>query len=199
VIRACAAALVATALAGCAVLPEEAPPPPPCNVTVDGMLNVSEWQGSQRIELTNGAVLWLQQTTSHVCIAVEPGQSGARYVDAFIADRAGALHNLHASLQVGERTLPARTRWTDENPPTTWGQTTGWSANAATRRADADTNAPVSEQLTPFDGYEFVINRAQLNPWRIRIEVRDFEGDARDIVWPAQSRRNDIATWAVLP
>jgi hypothetical protein len=196
VIRACAAAFAASALAACVVLPDEAPPPP-CNVAVDGSLNVSEWQGSQRIELTNGAVLWLKQTQSHVCFAVEPNEAGPRYVDVFIADRAGALHNLHASMQVGERTLPAR-RWTDEDPPTSWGQTTGWTANAATT-LDPETHAPSIEQLAPFDGYEFVIDRAALNPWRIRVEVRDFRGEARDIVWPAGSRRTDIATWAVLP
>lgn len=196
--RLCAVALAASALAACVVLPEEAgEPPPPCGVTVDGSLDVSEWQGAQRIELTNGATLWLQQTTSHVCFAVEPGEAGPRYVDVFIADRAGTLHNLHASMQVGERTLPAR-RWTDEEPETSWGQTTGWTANAATT-LDPETHAPSIEQLAPFDGYEFVIARAVLNPWRIRVEVRDFHGRARDIVWPAQSRRTDIATWAVLP
>ena len=197
-IRAAAVALAASALASCVVLPEEAlSPPPPCNVTVDGALNVSEWQGAQRIDLSNGATLWLKQTPQHVCFAVEPGEAGPRYVDVFIADRAGVLHNLHASMQVGERTLPQR-RWTDEEPETAWGQTTGWSANAATQ-LDPETHAPSIEQLAPFDGYEFVIDRAQLSPWRIRIEVRDFHGEARDIVWPAQSRRTDIATWAVLP
>jgi hypothetical protein len=198
VIRLCAAALAASALAACAVLPEgEGPPPLPCNVTVDGSLNVSEWQSAQRIELANGAALWLKQTTSHVCFAVEQGAAAPRYVDVFIADRAGTLHNLHASMQVGERTLPAR-RWTDEEPPTAWGQTTGWTANAATQ-LDPETHGPSIEQVAPFDGYEFVIDRAQLSPWRIRVEVRDFHGEARDIVWPAQSRRTDIATWAVLP
>ena len=196
-IRLCAAAFAASALAGCAVLAEEPPPPPPCNVTVDGALDVPEWQGAQRIELTGGAVLWLKQTPAHVCFAVEPNEAGPRYVDVFIADRAGALHNLHASMQVGERALPAR-RWTDEEPATTWGQTTGWSANAATT-LDPETHAPSIEQLAPFDGYEFVIDRAVLSPWRIRVEVRDFHGEARDIVWPAQSRRTDIATWALLP
>lgn len=198
-IRLCAAALAAMALAGCVVLPEdEGPPPPPCGVTVDGMLNVSEWQGAQRIELTSGATIWLQQTPSHVCFAVEPGEAGPRYVDVFIADRAGVLHNLHASMQVGERTLPARGRWNDENPETNWGRTTGWSANAATT-LDPETHGPSIEQVAPFDGYEFVIDRAVLSPWRIRVEVRDFHGEARDIVWPAGSRRTDIATWAVLP
>jgi hypothetical protein len=198
-IRIAAAALAAMALGSCAMMASAPPPPPPCGVTVDGVLNVSEWQGAQRIELTNNAVLWLIQTPQHVCLAAETRQAGAKYVDLFLVDRTGATHNLHASLQVGERTLPERTRWTDENPPTAWGQTTGWTANAATRRADANTEASVSEQLAPMDGYEFVINRAQLNPWRIRIEVRDFDGEARDIVWPAQSRRNDTTTWALLP
>lgn len=196
-IRLGAFVLAASALAGCVVLPEEPPPPPPCNVTVDGSLDVSEWQGSQRIELTNGATLWLKQTPAHVCFAVEPGEASPRYVDVFIADRAGALHNLHASMQVGERTLPER-RWTDESPETNWGKTTGWTANAATT-LDPETHAPSIEQVAPFDGYEFVIDRAVLSPWRIRVEVRDFHGEARDIVWPAQSRRTDIATWAVLP
>src|SRR5689334_5410600 len=111
-IRLAAAILALTAMAACAVLPDEPPPAPPCNVTVDGALNVAEWQGAQRIELTGGATLWLQQTPSHVCFAVEQGAAAPRYVDLFIADRAGVLHNLHASMQVGERTLPAR-RWTD--------------------------------------------------------------------------------------
>lgn len=191
-------ALAALALAGCVVLPDEPPPPPPCGVTVDGVLTVAEWQGAQRIELTGDAVVWLIQTPQHVCFAAETSEAGAKYIDVFIVDRAGATRNLHASMQVGERTLPNR-RWTDEDPPTQWDQTTGWTANVVTRRADADASAPVSDQLAPFDGYEFVIDRAQLNPWRIRIEVRDFDGEARDIVWPAQSRRTDIVTWALLP
>lgn len=186
------------ALSACVVLPEDAGPPPPCGVTVNGSLDVSEWQDAQRIELSSGAALWLKQTPSHVCFAVEPGEASPRYVDVFIADRAGVLHNLHASMQVGERTLPARARWTDETPEAAWGQTTGWTANTATT-LDPETHAPSIEQLAPFDGYEFVIDRAVLSPWRIRVEVRDFHGEARDIVWPAQSRRTDIATWAVLP
>jgi hypothetical protein len=197
VIRLSAAALAASVLVACVVLPEDAREPPPCNVTVDGSLNAAEWQDAQRIELTNGAALWLKQTPSHVCFAVEPGEAGPRYVDVFIADRAGVLHNLHASMQVGERTLPAR-RWTDETPETNWGQTTGWTVNAATT-LDPETHGPSIEQVAPFDGYEFVIDRTVLSPWRIRVEVRDFHGEARDIVWPAQSRRTDIATWAVLP
>jgi hypothetical protein len=191
------AAVAALALASCIAAPEP-PPPPPCGVTADGVLTVSEWRSAQRIELSGGAALWLLQTPSHLCFAAEPGEAGAKYVDVFIADRVGAIHNLHASLQVGDRTLPER-RWTDEEPPTAWGQTTGWSANTAARRPDADASAPMSEQIAPFDGYEFVIARARLSPWRIRVEVRDFDGEARDIVWPAQSRRTDIATWAVLP
>jgi hypothetical protein len=107
VIRAIAVALAASALASCVVLPEEPPLPPPCNVTVDGSLDVSEWQGSQRIELTNGAVLWLQQTQSHLCFAVESGEAGVRYVDAFIADRAGRAAQ-SARLSTSRRTSTAR-------------------------------------------------------------------------------------------
>lgn len=195
--RLAAAVLGASSLASCAALAPEPPPPPPCGVTVDGALTVAEWQGAQRIELSGNAVLWLLQTPQYLCLAAETQQAGPKFVDIFIVDRAGATHNLHASMQIGERVLPNR-RWTDEDPPTVWGQTTGWTANAAPRRADANPSAPVAEQLAPFDGYEFVIDRARLAPWRIRVDVRDF-GEGRDIVWPAQSRRNDVATWALLP
>lgn len=185
-IRFVVAALAASALAGCSILPEE-PPPPPCNVSVDGQLNVAEWQGAQRIDLSGGVVLWMIQGPAHLCMAVETREAGRRDVDILISDSAGAIHNLRAGDQVGERVLSG-TRWTADNPATNWGQTTGWGANAA------------SADPAAYEGYEFVIERAPLpRPWRMRVEVSDPEGDARDSVWPAQSRRNDIRSWALLP
>jgi hypothetical protein len=186
--RAAAAALLAPMLASCAVSPTP-PPRPPCGVTADGVLTVLEWAGAQRIDVSGGVVLWLIQGPEHVCLAAETREArGFKSVDVFIADSAGVTHNLHASTRVGERTVPAR--WSDERPPTAWGQTTGWTANAAPPADAAD---------TLFDGYEFIIARSRMpRPWRVRVEVRDPDGRARDIVWPAQSRRNDIRTWALL-
>jgi|CXWL01.1.fsa_nt_gi hypothetical protein len=189
--------LLAAVLAGCATAPP--PPPPPCGVVVDGVLNAAEWQSAQRLDLSGGAVLWLIQAPEHVCIAAETRPAGLRFVDIFLTDGAGVTQNLHASMQVGERTLPAR-GWTDETPATAWGQTTGWRANAVARVPGVADSAPVAEQLAPYEGYEFVIaNAARPRPWRMRVEVRDFAGQARDIVWPAQSRRADPASWALLP
>jgi hypothetical protein len=181
-----AAALAAAALTGCAVMPEELPPPPPCGVTVDGRLDVSEWQNAQRIELRDGAVLWMIQGPQHLCIAAETRELGPREVDIFVTDGAGVRRNLRAAAQVGERTLSGQ-RWSDDEPAMAWGQTTGWTANAA----------PAAGATS--EGYEFVIDRARMpRPWRMRVELRDAEGDARDIVWPAQSRRTDVLSWALL-
>ena len=192
--RLAAAALLATALGSCVVAPEP-PPPLPCDVMPDGRLGEAAWSGAQRIPLGDTAALLLIQAPEHLCIGIDTRNAGHRYVDVFIQDGARVTHNLHASMQVGERTVPAR--WTDEEPATNWGQTTLWIANAVSR-ADANTEAPVSEQLEPYDGYEFMIARSRMpRPWRMRIEVRDFDGDARDIVYPVQSRRNDTRSWAL--
>lgn len=190
------AALLGSALGSCVVAPEPAPPPLPCDVMPDGRLSEAAWSSAQRIPLGETAALLLIQAPEHLCIGIDSRSAGHRYIDVFIQDGARVTHNLHASMQVGERTVPAR--WTDDEPETNWGQTTLWIANTVSRRADANTDALVSEQLEPYDGYEFMIARSRMpRPWRARIEVRDFDGDARDIVYPAQSRRNDTRTWAL--
>jgi hypothetical protein len=188
---------LALALTSCAVVEPEPPPAPPCGVTPDGDLTTAEWQGAQRYDLADGVVMHLIQAPDFTCFGFETRPAGPKFVDLFVTDGAETTHNLHASMQVGERTLP-NTRWTDEAPPTNWGQTTGWYANTAPRRADASTEAPIAEQLEDFEGYEFIIARSRMpRPWRVRVEVRDFEGRGRDIVWPAQSRRTDRLGWAL--
>lgn len=194
--RAITAAVAAFALSSCVVPEAELPPPLPCDVMPDGAFNEPAWTSAQRIALGDTAALLLIQAPQHLCIGVDTRNAGARYVDVFIQDSQGVTHNLHASMQVGERTVPAR--WTDEEPATNWGQTTLWVANNVARRADANTEAPISEQLAPYQGYEFMIARSRMpRPWRVRVEVRDFDGRARDIVYPSQSRRNDIRSWAL--
>lgn len=176
------AAALSLALAGCAASP---PPPPPCGVTPDGVLNEAAWSQAQLISLREGAELRLVQGRAHVCFAAVSGDT-PRFADIYVSDATGATLNLRAAAQVGERAVSGG-RWSDEAPSTAWGQTTGWRANPPAQGA-------------AFNGYEFVIERARFpRPWRIRVELHEIERPSRMVAWPAESRRNDKRTWALLP
>ena len=102
-------------------------------------------------------------------------------------------------MQLGERVLPLQ-GWTDESPPWAWGNNNGWNANVVRRKHGAEKDAPFAAQIEPVDGVEFEISRRKIGgcEWRIRIEVRDFEGQQPDQVFPEASIRKDTNTWAVL-
>jgi hypothetical protein len=170
-----------------------------CAVTSDGYFAEELWAAARWIDAGHGATLAIVSTPLQVCIGLKTKAAGLRYADIFLLDGAGGGHNLHASMQVGERALP-KSDWSDAIPQTSWGQTTLWSANHVRRKSGTIKSAPLAEQFEASDGYEFKIDRLRMpKPWRVRIEVRDFEGAAPDIVWPSGSTRQEPSSWHAIP
>lgn len=102
-------------------------------------------------------------------------------------------------MRQGERVLPREGGWSDSDPPFRWGPLPGWQSNIA-ERTGAGSDAPLAEQLRPYQGYEFRIPFARLGrpPWQMRVEIRDFLGESEDVAWPAGSSRVDSGGWAVV-
>jgi hypothetical protein len=166
-------------------------------IILDGNIDRMEWASAAQVDLGRGVTLLLKADDEHVALALR--SDGRRYTDLYLALEGGAVINLHASMQTGERKLSG-TAWTDTSPAWTWGNNARWQASIVKTRPNADENRPFAEQVAPFDGQEFLIERGvgRANVWTLRIEVRDFTGADTDVVWPAASQRFDTTGWATI-
>lgn len=166
---------------------------------IDGQVTEKEWQGAHRVAIDDGVSLLMFQTDEDVWLAVKADTESPPYVDIFLLLDDKQRINLHASMQVGERAIPAD-GWTDRVPPTKWGKQDNWQANFVKEVPGKDDSASLKEQLAPYDGFEFRLSRERFTgrQWRMRWEVRDFAGVRKDIVFPKESTRFDAETWALV-
>lgn len=168
--------------------------PQPATVIADGRFEAGEWTRAAAYALAEGVILYLMADQERLYVATSSRSSGARYTDLYLADATGCLVNLHASMRLGERRLPAD-GWGDALPAWSWGNNRGWTANAV--RAVRTRSPDGSLVFDPFDGQEFVIDRSRFQgELLVRVEVRDFFGQAPDLAYPAGSTREDRSTWA---
>lgn len=215
--RSCRIALCFAAAVGCGALrPRASDDTPPARarplpvplggdtpLLIDGRFAADEWRDALAVPFGDGDTLLVKQVHGHVFLGVHSGRTYPTYVDLFLRDGAGALYNLHASLQTGERALTG-TAWTDRDPPTAWGNERDWSANVSKFRSDA--SRPRDRPTTPADfqpqdGREFQLRRARFAGarWRLRVELRDLGGGGHpDVVYPAGTTRYSEDGWAVL-
>ena len=168
-------------------------------VLIDGIFSVGEWQGSTVASISPSVTLYLKQRKGHVYVGVEMKTPSPSYVDLYLLTDENQLYNLHASMRVGERWLKDSV-WDDNKPVWRWGNNIDWIANSAKLDEAKSSNLPFLDRLYSYDGMEFQIHRARFQGkrWRVRIEVRDFAGQAPSIVFPAASTRTDFTGWAVL-
>jgi hypothetical protein len=168
-------------------------------VLIDGRITDDEWHDAMTVTLEPTIRLHLKQFKGHVYLALKTERGSPVYVDLFIEDGDKRLHNLHASMQIGERLLTG-SDWTDSSPPTNWGNHVDWIANEAKTDGQKDQRLPFVKQLFPYDGMEFQILSTKFvgRKWRLRIEVRDFAGQLPDKVFPAASDRRNTERWFVL-
>lgn len=175
-------------------------PPGAVELFPDGQLRASEWDGAELTPLPGGGMLMAKQVGSRVWLAIVPDATYATYVDLFLEDGEGTVHNLHASLQWGQRTVSG-SDWTDREPATEWGLPAHWLANRIAWAPGGREAAEVTRaSFLPYEGHEFWISRSRYpgRSWRLRIEVRDFAGEKPDAVFPAESNRFDPRGWLVL-
>lgn len=168
-------------------------------VLIDGQFAADEWSDAFTLHLAPSVDLYLKQYKGHVFLGVKMAAMSRRYVDMFLLPRDKHVYNLHASMQLGERVLIG-SNWSDTNPPTRWGYHLDWTANEAKLDPFADPSVPAVHRIFPDDGIEFQLRRSRFQgkQWRIRIEIRDFDGQLPDIIFPADSERKTSAHWAIL-
>lgn len=162
-------------------------------INLDGKIGSEEWQDTNSVQINSMMDLLLLQNNSDFYLAIEVSEDVARYVDIFIKPSGHDITNLHASMQLGERLLTGE--WNDTIPQWNWGNNDNWSANTVILRNHNDT-IPFIQLVQPYNGFEFRIARDKIEPqFKIRIEIKDFEGKAEDVVYPKHSKRDDLGSW----
>jgi hypothetical protein len=151
---------------------------------IDGRLEPSEWTDARKLELAPGHNLHLKQHQGYVLIAYEQLQAASFSVDLFVKSGDDPIVNLHASAQLGERTmLPDGTF-----PTWKWRNHTAWTSHVLARAGK--------------DGYEeqsakeFQIRRNKFpgKRWLLHIQINE---DAAQ-VYPAGATLADTATWIAI-
>ena len=166
----------------------------------DGRLEAHEWDGAESVPLTDGGILRVKQVQGRLWLAIAPEARHATYVDLFLQTEDGVVHNLHASLQWGERIVSGN-KWTDTTPATAWGPPAHWRANRIEYAPGGrDAAEATRANFKPYEAHEYGISRQKFRgrTWRIRLEVRDFAGKEPDRIFPAASSRYDPRGWWTL-
>jgi hypothetical protein len=161
-------------------------------VTIDGTLEVNEWNKALEVDLESEVVLLLGQNEKNLFLGIKR-DSVARYVDLYIKT-GDSLKNIHASMQLGERSLYGE--WNDTIPGWNWGNNKLWTANKVSLLTNND-SLPFSKQVNPYDGFEFTIDKSMLgsNTFRLFVEIKDFMGEAKDIKFPKDATRKEYEKW----
>ena len=164
------------------------------NVTIDGFFDKEEWKGAKTIKITPNNFLYLIQNTDYLFLGVQNNEQTRRYIDLYVASNSGRITNLHASMQLGERELTEY--WNDTIPPWNWGNNQGWTSNKV-EILDRTGDIPFLERIKPYQGHEFQISKEKIGQkqFRIRLEIKDFIGEADDIIFPNDSESNSIQNW----
>lgn len=194
-----AGCLAAVAVAGAEEVRVRAVAASEMEMQADGQLAPGEWDGAAMFVWPQGGAILSKEVGGRVWLALVPQAKHATYVDLFLADGDGRVHNLHASLQWGERVVAGRA-WTDREPATAWGLPAHWGANRiAWAPGGREAKEVTRASFVPYAGHEFWISRQRFpgKTWRVRIELRDFAGQEADQVFPAGSTRYEPGGWAV--
>lgn len=177
-------------------------------IMADGQIDTKEWQDSKSIAVDGENTIYYKSDSRYYYLAVKSQLPKPLYVDLFISE-AGAVKNIHASSQLGERIL-TDTIWTDYEPKTKWGYTNGWIANTVKFdrvkmrqiQAEDPTKNPYESAFIPYDGIEFQFSKElfNFNEARFRCEIRNMIGPEgfETVVFPKNSKRKQTDTWATL-
>ncbi len=167
------------------------------NIQIDGLFNKEDWSNSKVIELTSNNSLYLIQDKDNLFLGIQNKENVARYIDLYIDNESIGTINLHASMQLGERQLIDE--WSDTIPEWNWGNNTNWTANKV-EVVSEDEKIPFIESLKSYDGHEFQISKKKINnkKVKIRLEIKDFVGQADDIIFPINSERKRTDNWFMI-
>ena len=177
-------------------------------VMIDGQISTTEWADAHVVTLDSLNSIYSKSDEYYYYVAVKSKLTKPLYVDVFIQKASGLL-NIHASSQLGARSLPDST-WTDTEPPTLWGYTVGWTANTVrfdrkkmqlARDSMPEVN-PYSSSYIAYDGMEFQFSKKHfdLNNALWRIEIRNMIGPEgfQPVIFPVNSTRKQTINWTTL-
>src|SRR4028119_876642 len=138
-------------------------------VLIDGIFSRDEWQDAATVKVNDSVTRYFKQFRGHVFIGVKTATSYPAYVDMFLLIGSNELYNLHASMQIGERTLTGNA-WTDGEAPWRWGNHVGCIANETKYDSIKDRSLPDKEKVFPYEGKEFQLLRSRFTgkQWRMR-------------------------------
>jgi len=172
-------------------------------VLIDGHQSEDEWSDAITIDGEDSVKIFLKQYQDSVFLFVASPFRRMPYTDMYLSFSGGTLMHLHASAQLGERTLYDAS-WTDADSPFRWGFTDSWYANEmrfdralavklVTENPQRDRTLMQLETTYPFDGFEFQLHRERFrrSVWRLRAESHSIMPDERDVVIPSNAA--DIA------
>ena len=167
------------------------------DIEVDGVFGAEEWDGAQTFQVTPTNFVSLFQNENYLFLGIRNKEHVSRYVDLYIANDAIGTTNLHASMQLGERQLIDH--WNDTTPAWNWGNNIDWEANIV-EVENEDETISFLESVKPYEGHEFQISKRKLKgeQVKIRIEIKDFVGQASDVIFPAASERYNTEHWFVI-
>lgn len=162
---------------------------------LDGQCPAAEWRGAVRTPIGGGVTLLAQEDARAIYLCLELPPSSLGTFDLYLQDRAGALHNLHSSAQVGERTRTdgAWPAWRFGNhrgwfsPPVPF---TGYQGSGDQRLARFGEQA--SREVAILKSRFELATR-----WRLMIEVRALGADRLGgVTFPADGVPDRPESWA---
>ncbi|WP_298895137.1 hypothetical protein [uncultured Psychroserpens sp.] len=164
------------------------------DIQIDGLLKEKDWEDSKIITVTPSTTLFYIEDEVNLFIGIRNTDSINRYIDLYINNDSIGTINLHASMQLGERVLGDH--WNDTIPTWDWGNNKDWISNNV-EIVNHNENMSFKESIVPYEGFEFKISKRKIKSKknRIRIEIKDFLGEAQDIVYPSDSERNTKENW----
>jgi hypothetical protein len=153
-------------------------------VLIDGRLEPSEWNDARKLELAPGHNLYVKQHPGYVLIAYEHPDAASFSVDLFLKSGSAPVINLHASAQLGERTM----RPDGTFPDWKWRNHTGWTSHVLARVG--------KDGFEEHSVKEFQIRRSKLpgKRWLLRLQVNE---DATQI-YLAGTTLNDPSKWIAI-
>lgn len=108
------------------------------------------------------------------------------YTDLYIYTT--QLVNLHASMQTGERNLPADGNWTDEQPAWNWGNQKSWTASTVQYKTGVTEDQEFVDQIKAYNGQEFKIALSKTGKdFKLAVQARDFIDAEKNPVYPTKA------------
>ena len=166
-------------------------------IQIDGFFNANEWRKSKAIEIVFNNTLYLIQDKDYFYLGIKITEDLGRYIDLYIANDSIGTINLHASMQLGERQL--MDYWSDTIPAWNWGNNVEWAANNV-KVVNESKEMSFMESVEDYEGFEFRISKSKIKSKniKVRLEIKDFLGQASEIVFPLNSNRMKTEDWFLI-